>query len=121
MPWYNPSDCLRTTRALSYDGHRMEVVFANEKLDRLETDRGYLAGYSREIVRAYRKRLQLIRGAQDERDLRAFKSLHFEKLKGKRSDQHSLRLNDQWRLIIRIENVSGQKRIRIIGIEDYHT
>ena len=39
----------------------------------------------------------------DEQDLRSLKSLRYEKLKGARFGQHSLRLNKQWRLILRPE------------------
>ncbi len=76
----------------------MEIRFKEQKLDRLETDGTFDAGFSREIVRAYRKCLQIIRSAPDERVFYQLKSLHFEKLKGNRSHQHSMRLNKQWRM-----------------------
>jgi proteic killer suppression protein len=44
--------------------------------------------------------MQTIRAAPDERVFYQLKSLHFEELLGNRSHQHSMRLNDQWRLII---------------------
>ena len=47
----------------------MEVEFANDGLDRLETDRDFTAGLSKEIVRGFRKAMQAIRAATDERDL----------------------------------------------------
>ena len=43
-----------------------------------------------------------------------------EKLQGSRQHQHSLRLNDQWRLVIEFEGNSPQKTIVIVNIEDYH-
>jgi toxin HigB-1 len=58
---------------------------ADTDLDRLETDAKYTMGLADGVVKAYRKRLQLIRAAADERDFRELKSLHFEKLKGERS------------------------------------
>ena len=78
----------------------MDVEFADDSLDRLETDPGFNAGFSREIVRSFRKLIQIIRSAPDERTFYSLKSLHFEKLKGKRDHQRSMRLNSQWRLII---------------------
>ena len=45
----------------------MEIRFKDQKLDRLETDGTYDAGHAREIVRAYRKCIQIIRQAPDER------------------------------------------------------
>jgi proteic killer suppression protein len=98
----------------------MEIRFKDQRLDRLEIDGTYDAGFSREIVRAYRKCLQIIRAAPDERVFYNLKSLHFEKLKGDRGDQHSMRLNKQWRLIIEFEGMSPNKLVAVISIEDYH-
>jgi toxin HigB-1 len=98
----------------------MEIEFQDESLDLLETDANFSAGYANEIVKAYRKRIQAIRAANDERDLYAVKGNRFEKLKGDRSHQHSLRLNDQWRLIIEIKSGSPKNTIVVVDIEDYH-
>ena len=98
----------------------MEVQFRDEKLDRLETDPKYDGGFSQAIVTAYRKRMQMIRAAPDERVFYQLKSLHFEKLQGNRSHQHSMRLNDQWRLMIEFAGEVPQKTVLIASIEDYH-
>lgn len=98
----------------------MEIEFDDESLDRLETDAGYSAGFGDDVVKAYRKRVQQIRAATDERTFYALKSLKFEKLKGTREGQSSMRLNDQWRLIIELEGKSPTKIVRIIEIIDYH-
>ena len=98
----------------------MEVRFANEDFERLERDAGFNAGFGIDVVRAYRKCMQFIRAANDERDLYSLKSRRFEKLKGDRSHQSSLRLNDQWRLIVEIIRDNPKNLILIIRIEDYH-
>lgn len=98
----------------------MEVVFDDADLDRLETDAQFTAGRSQEVVRAFRKRMQQIRAFRDERDFMAVRSLNFEKLKGKREGQHSVRLNLQWRLILEIRGDHPCKVIGIIEIVDYH-
>jgi proteic killer suppression protein len=98
----------------------MEVGFRGGSLERLESDPRFDGGYPQAVVRAYRMRLQLIRSADDERALYALKSLHFEKLKGNRDHQHSMRLNDQWRLIIELEGSKPRKTVWVVGIEDYH-
>jgi proteic killer suppression protein len=72
------------------------------------------------MVKAYRKRLQVIRAALDERDLYAIKGNRFEKLKGGRAHQHSLRLNDQMRLIVEIKKSTPKNIIVIVAVEDYH-
>jgi proteic killer suppression protein len=98
----------------------MEVRFQDERLDRLEIDPRYDAGFSQAVVSAYRKRIQVIRQAPDERDFYKLKSLHFERLQGNRSHQHSMRLNLQWRLIIEFEGTAPNKVVAVISIEDYH-
>ena len=98
----------------------MEIAFADESLDRLETDPAYTAGFGQAVVKAYRKRVQQIRAATDERTFYGLKSLHFEKLKGDREGQHSMRLNDQWRLIVELRGSAPVKVVCIIEITDYH-
>jgi len=99
----------------------MEVYFADESLKLLEIEPDFTGGYSQAVVRAFRKRMQMIRAAPDERDFYQLKSLHFEKLKGNRSHQHSMRLNDQFRLVVELgRGKQGNKKLTIIAIEDYH-
>ena len=98
----------------------MEVEFDDDDLDRLETDPHFVAGLPQEVVRSFRKRMQQIRSFRDERDFMALKSLHFEKLKGDREGQHSVRLNLQWRLILDIRGDHPCKVIGIVEIVDYH-
>jgi toxin HigB-1 len=98
----------------------MEVHFRDKKLDRLEADSKFDADLAQAVVTAYRRRLQIIRAAPDERVFYALKSLHFEKLQGKRSHQHSMRLNDQWRLIVEFEGAAPNKTVVVVGVEDYH-
>ncbi len=98
----------------------MEVSFGDDALDLLETDPQARTAWDHKVVRAYRKVMNFIRQAADERDLYTWKSLNFEKLKGSRSHQHSLRLNDQWRLIVEIRKASPRNVIHVVGIEDYH-
>ena len=98
----------------------MRVRFAPGPLEQLETDPKFTGGHSAELVRTYRKRMNFIRQAMDERDLYGLKSLRFEKLKGARSHQRSIRLNDQWRLILQLEGDGEAKTVLIVSIEDYH-
>lgn len=98
----------------------MDVEFDDDDLDRLEIDPHFTGGFSQEVVRAYRKKMQQIRASRDERDFMALKSLHFEKLKGDRLGQHSIRLNRQWRLVLEIRGDHPCKVVGIIEIVDYH-
>ena len=98
----------------------MKVRFRESSLERLESDPRFTGGHPAAVVKAYRKRMNLIRQALNERDLSAFRSLCFEKLKGSRDHQRSMRLNDQWRLIVEIEGEGDSKAIVVVSIEDYH-
>ncbi len=98
----------------------MRVEFDDPDLDRLETDPDFTASRGPEVVRGYRKVMQSIRAAPDERTLYALRGLRFEKLKGKRRNQHSLRINKQWRVIGELRGSGPDRRIAIIAIEDYH-
>lgn len=97
----------------------MEVVFDDESLDALETDPRAKSKFPYGVIKAYRKRLWQIRAAHDERDFYANKGFHFEKhqeMKG----HHSLRLNEQYRLIVRFEQHSKEKTVVIVAVLDYH-
>ena len=98
----------------------MKVRFKGPRLERLESDPGFADDHSAALVKAYRKKMNFIRQVVDERELYAIKSLGFEKLKGSRAHQRSMRLNDQWRLIVEIEGTGDSKTIVIVSIEDYH-
>ena len=101
-------------------GDPMDVKFRSDKLRRLETDGKFNAGFSAPVIRAYRMRIHFIRAAVDERAFYAMKSFRYEKLKGKRSHQRSIRLNEQWRLILEIERAEPKNIAVIVAIEDYH-
>lgn len=77
-------------------------------------------GFASGLAKAFRSRMHAIRQATNENSLRAVKSFRFERLKGKRQGEYSMRLNDQFRLIFQIEQAAGGNRLVILKIEDYH-
>jgi len=58
-------------------------------------------------VRLFRK-LQMLDDATTDADLRAPPSNHFERLRGSLAGWHSIRVNDQWRLIFRWDGGKGE-------------
>ena len=98
----------------------MRVEHRDQALARLEADPAFTNGLPPGLVRAFRKRMNFLRQAADERDIYAWASLRFEKLKGQRAHQRSIRLNDQWRLILEFEGAAPNKAVVIVAIEDYH-
>jgi proteic killer suppression protein len=57
--------------------------------------------------RVFRK-LQMIDDATSDQDLRVPPSNNFEKLRGNLADFHSIRVNDQWRLVFRWDGGRGE-------------
>ena len=98
----------------------MNIEFRDGDLERLAFDARFTGGFSRDIVKAYRRRIQQIQAAPSERDFYALKSLHYEKLKGKRDGERSMRLNAQYRLILYIEGHEASRTVVVLSIEDYH-
>lgn len=98
----------------------MQIEYDDPDLARLETDRAFTGGFSQPLVKGFRKVMGFIRAALNERDLYAMRGLGFEKLKGNRQHQYSLRINKQYRLIVAIREANGLRKMAIIEITDYH-
>ena len=98
----------------------MRYRHANKTLRRIDEEPGFNGGFDATLVEMFGRRMQLIRDAPDEREFRNLKSLHFEKLKGDRKHQHSMRLNDRFRLILVIEKDRPGNTVIVSDIEDYH-
>ena len=98
----------------------MKVVFSDKQLELIETDRAGTLKLPVAVIGAARKKLHIIHNAPDERTLRNWKSLHYEKLSGKRKGQSSIRINDQWRFVVKLDTKLEPPTIHIISIEDYH-
>jgi toxin HigB-1 len=54
------------------------------------------------------RRLQMLDDATIDADLRVPRSNHFEKLSGALAGWHSIRVNEQWRLVFRWQAGSGE-------------
>lgn len=99
----------------------MQVEFEDDDLRRLYTDPGFrLARMGPDLVTNFHKKLEILAGARDERDLRSLRSLRLEKLSGDRIGQHSIRLNDQWLLILRFRTTDDGRVAVVIQVVDYH-
>jgi toxin HigB-1 len=99
----------------------VQLKFENAQLERLAYEVGYSPkGWGSELVRSYRRTVNLLHAALDERDVRNIKGLRLEKLLGKRKGTHSVRINNQVRLIIRFDGRDPSRVIVIIDAIDYH-
>lgn len=68
------------------------------------------------IERAATRKLQMLDVAQAPNDLASPPGNRLEVLKGKRKGQHSIRINDQWRLCFRWTGTGAED----VEIVDYH-
>ncbi len=98
----------------------MEVQHDDPTLERLDMDPEYQTNLAPAIARAFVKKMILVHSVPNEAELNKYPGLHCEKLKGDRSHQRSIRLNDQYRLIFEIRKRDGGNIFVVKGIEDYH-
>lgn len=115
-----PSPHYSFTPGVKTRGGSLRFRFKSKKLEALYTKEKGAKAYPRAVVDGFFHVMTVIADAADERDLRAMKSLHFEKLRGDRAGQSSLRLDKQFRLIVSMERDSDGAIVVVISIEDYH-
>lgn len=69
-----------------------------------------------EIQETARRKFRMINNAQDINDLRIPPANHLEKLRGNYSEYHSIRINNQWRIVFIWTNNDAYE----VKIVDYH-
>ena len=72
--------------------------------------------FPKDIQRTARRKLLYLDDAVDLQDLLAPPGNRLEKLKGDRAGQHSIRINDQWRICFKWSDNKAQN----VEIADYH-
>lgn len=98
----------------------MRVVYADGDLALIETDKAGATRLPVAVIKSARRKLTVLKAAMDDRSLRNWKSLHYEKLRGDREGQRSIRLNDQYRMVFELDEETEPPTITILAIEDYH-
>ena len=79
-------------------------------------NREYSLNLPAAIQRTALRKLLILAAAQSINDLRVPPANHLEQLKGKRQGQHSIRVNDQWRICFNWR----QNDAYDVEITDYH-
>jgi proteic killer suppression protein len=69
-----------------------------------------------EIQQIGRRKLRMLNNSQNLTDLKIPPANKLEKLSGKMCDFHSIRINDQWRIVFKWEDGSANE----VTIMDYH-
>lgn len=98
----------------------MLVEFADPALARIETEEAAKTKLPVAVIKSARRKLTVLRAATDERTLRNWKSLHYEKMKGDLAGLRSIRLNDQFRMVFVLNEEANPPAVTITAIEDYH-
>ena len=70
----------------------------------------------KDIQRTARRKLIYLDDAEDLQDIQAVPGNKFEKLKGNRTGQYSIRINDQWRIVFKWAHGNAFE----VEITDYH-
>jgi proteic killer suppression protein len=83
-----------------------------EKVFRRESSRRFSA----DVCRAALRRLLILDAAESLNDLAVPPGNRLEKLRGRRDGQHSIRVNDQWRICFRWDHGDAYE----VEIADYH-
>jgi toxin HigB-1 len=91
---------------LNFADKETERIWAGEVSRRLPT----------EIQSIARRKLRMINNARRLDDLRIPPANRLEALKGNMKGQHSIRINDQWRICFRWSEAG----VADVGIVDYH-
>ena len=85
-----------------------------------ETEKLFKRQFSRklptDIQRSARRKLEILDAAEQLQDLRTPPANHLEKLSGDRAGQHSIRINQQWRICFEWR----EKDAHNVEIVDYH-
>ena len=85
-----------------------------------ETEKIWEGNFSRKLPRDIqaiaRRKLRMLSSAHNLDDLRIPPANRLEALKGKRKGQHSIRINDQWRICFVWQDGDAYN----VEIEDYH-
>lgn len=79
-------------------------------------DRSFVKGVPNDIIKVAHRKLTQIHNARRLDDLRAPPGNRLEALSGNRKGQHSMRINDQWRVCFRWHDGDAHD----IEIVDYH-
>ena len=72
------------------------------------------------VIKTARARLVQLEAAQDERDLRALKSLNYKKKQASPDERRSIRINDQYRIEFTLSEADNPPVITIVEIGDTH-
>ena len=105
---YRVSVIISSMAIRSFGDSATEDLFHNRKTSRVRR-------FPSDIVRVALRKLDVLNGAHHLDDLRSPPANRLESLKGDFAGYHSIRVNDQWRLVFRWE-----EGVHDVSLMDYH-
>lgn len=100
---------------------KMIVLFRNQYLEDLQAGRKVMGKpqFGSPVIIKFRRLVETMRLMSSTQEMYDLKSLHFEKLKGDLKGYYSVRINDQYRIVMSIEKneILVQEVEEIITIE----
>jgi toxin HigB-1 len=91
----------------SFRGKWAELILAGRQVPK---------GFSEDVAKVARRKLVQLNNAAELRDLAAPPGNRLESLKGNLAGKHSIRINDQWRIVFRWSRAGPEE----VEIADYH-
>lgn len=99
----------------------MKVIFTSKDLEAIYHQEWYYSHkYPQGIIQKFIERVGFLKNMIDIRELYTIRSFNFEKLRWFWSDLYSIRLNKQWRLLFRINDVWTTTLISIEKISKHY-
>jgi proteic killer suppression protein len=93
----------------------MIVSFADKETEKI-FGRAFSRKLPADIQRVARRKLEMLDATENLNDLRIPPANRLERLSGERENQHSIRINDQWRICF----VWRKQNAHEVEIVDYH-
>lgn len=97
----------------------MEIIFAKEYLKELHikgTSPDKHHRYQPSVIKRYQKTIDRLAAARRIEDLYNIQSLHYEKLRGNKTDISSVRVTDKYRIEFEEITVEGKEFVSICNI-----
>lgn len=99
----------------------MRIEYADDTLRRAAEERDFRPKkWGPELLKAYRKKIGFLSQATDERDLYNYKALRLEKLSANRRGTSSIRLNNQFRLILNFRTDPTGRTIIVLEVTNHY-
>ena len=98
----------------------MQIVFKQDYLSNLYNDQtaDKKQWFQPEVVKKYRKVVNILKQARTVEDLFPFNSLHYEKLSGDKKWIESVRVTEKYRLEFQTDKIEGDNTITICNIHE---